>query len=355
MKKILLLAALFFIPGAVVAQTLNPGDIVVIGYAADTGTATVAYNEFSWVPLVNLPAGTKIYFTDAGYNTVDSDFMGSGLSDEILLRYIVPAGGISAGTVMTVTEEMLPSGYTAISSSKFGNDFNGMITLPNAGDQITVFQSTDDETTPATFGNTDFSAIFMLTGSSLSFTALAVGKSGISPVSNVDNLTNLAPGLENGVNAVAVGSGPLEADESDNARYQGIASGTREEILASVCNLANWGRYDSAFGNDLAFGTTPNGWTSNGVVAFDVQSLGRYEADQQSFALYPNPVTNDFRIRTGSNAHVDGVFIYDVKGLQVAEFKNPEDIIDVSGLPPGTYFVKLTSGTDTITRKILKE
>ncbi|MGK4567516.1 hypothetical protein [Flavobacterium sp. 3HN19-14] len=114
------------------AQTLNTGDVVVIGYGVDIG-ATPSTDEFSWLPLVNLDAGTKLYFTDAGYNAIENKFMGAGLNDEILLRYIVPAGGLSAGTVMTFTETAIPANYTVINGTQFGTDYNSLLTLANSG------------------------------------------------------------------------------------------------------------------------------------------------------------------------------------------------------------------------------
>lgn len=354
-KNYFSILALFVAFVSYAQQNLNPGDIIVIGYAADTGTATTAYNEFTWVPLVNLEAGTKIYFTDAGYNTIDAEFMGTGVNDEILFRYIVPFGGLAAGSVMTVTEQNVPENYTVISGTKFGNDFNSLLTLPNAGDQITVFQSSDDETIPITFGNTDFHAIFMLTGSSLSFTALTSNTANITPVSNRDNVTNLVPGLTAGQNAIAVGTGPLEADESDNARYVGITTGTREEILAAVMQLPNWARHDPAFGNDLAFGSTPNGWTTNGVSLFTIEGLGIKDSETSiSVSLYPNPTNKTFSLVNESGQDIKKINLYNSNGQKVKQFTPAQNQYDVSVLYAGIYFVEIVFEKSTIIKKLIR-
>jgi len=336
------------------SQNLNKGDIVIIGIAADTGTSTTAYSEFSWVPLVNLIQGTKIYFTDAGYNAVDANFMGTGLNDEILLRYIVPVGGILAGSIQTVTEQSIPANYTVINSTKFGNDFNGLPSLPNAGDQITVFQSSDDEFSPSTFGNTSFNAIFMVTTSSLSFTALTNSTSGVTPVFNLDNVTNLAPGLIDAVNAVAVGTGPLEADETDNARYIGPTSGTKEEIVFAVSQLANWSRHDAAFGNDFAFGTVPNGWTANNATSFTL-GMSLNEKDLMKISLYPNPSEQVFSIKNDSGQEIKQVNVITTNGQIVRQFNTNQSEFNVAAIASGIYFVEIILDETILIRKLIRK
>jgi len=330
------------------AQTLNTGDVVIIGYAADTGPSGTV-DEFSWVPLVDLVAGTKIYFTDAGYNTIDADFMGTGLNDEILIKYTVPESGIPARTVFTVTESMLPSDYTIISGSKFGNDFNGQLSLPNAGDQITVFQSTDDENVPATFGDTNFTPLFMVNGSSLSFTALNSAAADITPIANIDNLTNLVPGLTLGVNAIATGSGPLEADESDNARYNGTLSGTRDEVLFAVSQLSNWTRYDEAFGNDIVLGSAESGWTTKGTLSIPENELAL------QITLFPNPSKNTVAISNLTKKTVQNMKLVNANGQLLYQVGKFQSSIDLSGLANGLYFLKLEfENNTTVIKKIIK-
>ncbi|MDI1255671.1 MAG: T9SS type A sorting domain-containing protein [Flavobacterium sp.] len=356
MKKLLFWPFAFLLSATATSQNLNTGDVVVIGLASDTGSSTTAYSEFSWVPLVNLETGTKIYFTDAGYNTADANFMGTGLNDEILLRYIVPSGGIPAGTVLTLTEGNIPANYTVITGTKFGNDFNQMLSLPNAGDQITVFQSDDDDTVAATFGNTSFHALFMVSSSTLSFTALTANTASVTPTFNLDNVTNLAPGLTAAQNAVAVGSGPLEADEVDNARYTGITTGTRDEILFAVSQFVNWTRYDAAFGNDLDFGTTPNGWTANSVVSYAVGNLSVGGSETiPNLTIYPNPTHGKFEIATGVDQTINSIVIFNTAGQVIKRVEKNENSVDLSEVPDGCYFLKIQSGTSVSVKKVIKQ
>jgi len=73
---------------------LNSGDIVIIEYnAADP-------DQFSFLSLTDVPEGEIIYFTDCGWSK-DGVFRRS----EGLIKYIVPFGGLSAGTVITYTAD----------------------------------------------------------------------------------------------------------------------------------------------------------------------------------------------------------------------------------------------------------
>ncbi|AWI25773.1 T9SS type A sorting domain-containing protein [Flavobacterium pallidum] len=357
MKKIYRLCMAFTIFNAFVceSQALNTGDVVIIGYGVDIDV-TPSVDEFSWLPLVDLVPGTKIYFTDSGYNAIDNMFMGNGLNDEILMRYTVPAGGIAAGTVMTVTEASIPADYAVIAGTQFGTDFNGLLTLTNSGDQVLAFQSTDDDSVPASFGTTNFTPLFMVTGSSLSFSALNTNTAGINPVSNVHNVTNLPPGLTAQVNAVAVGSGPLATDESDNARYEGLTTGTRDEILFAVSQLSNWARYDAAFGNDIEFGTVASGWSSNGVNAFTVNPLSvSPDLIDNQIIVGPNPAKDMLYIRNSSGKDIRKADVIDMTGKSIKTLNVNSGQLDVSEIAAGVYILRLDIDGSTIMKRIVVE
>jgi hypothetical protein len=107
---------------SVYSQTLlQPGDIAIVGYNFKDP------DQFSFVALNEIPQGTVLYFTDAGYDTTLKQFrVGEGY-----LIYTVPAGGLTFGQVITYPDEGV---FTKVGVSGFFG-FNA------AGDQITVFQS----------------------------------------------------------------------------------------------------------------------------------------------------------------------------------------------------------------------
>jgi hypothetical protein len=117
-------------------STLNPGDIAIVGQI-DNGAPDV----WAFVPLVDLAAGTTIYFTDNGW--ANTGFRGasatSGGGNEGLTRYIAPAN-VFAGTVIysnsaafTTSGAIAPGGIGNYSSI----DFN------QSGDQIYAFQNSN--------------------------------------------------------------------------------------------------------------------------------------------------------------------------------------------------------------------
>ncbi|MHC4880736.1 MAG: hypothetical protein ACYTGL_30145 [Planctomycetota bacterium] len=122
--------------------TLMAGDVAIIGLAGDT-----AADEFSWVPLTDLAAGEQIYFTDAGYREAltPDQFDSADNTNEFLVRYTVPAGGLSAGSVQTVSGTG-GADYTFFENNEGAGDtnFNQLgnrttVGISTLGDQIHAF------------------------------------------------------------------------------------------------------------------------------------------------------------------------------------------------------------------------
>jgi hypothetical protein len=93
-------------------SVLNPGDIAIITANSDnayvSGSTTTDSNGFDFVSKVNLDAGTVIYFADKGWDgSLGTPFWRAG--GEGALRYTVPAGGITAGTVVHYDDTLIPS------------------------------------------------------------------------------------------------------------------------------------------------------------------------------------------------------------------------------------------------------
>jgi hypothetical protein len=168
---------------------LNAGDIAFVMYNADASPSdTVAF-----VALVDIPAGEQINFTDNGWTSSNSWRTGEGVQ-----TYTAPAGGLSKGTVVTLQ-------LTAPS-----------LTLGTGGDQIIAYQ-----------------------GASTMIAALNNDGNGVWQANATSGATSALPqGLVNGTTAVAL-------VEIDNARYNGVLTGSRDELLAAINNNANWERNDT--------------------------------------------------------------------------------------------------------------
>ncbi|MCA9043407.1 MAG: choice-of-anchor D domain-containing protein [Planctomycetaceae bacterium] len=224
--------------------TLSTGDVAILGLQGD-GTS-----EFSWVPLVDLPAGTQLYFTDTGYRASLSRFNDNGATEEWLMRYTAPAGGVAAGAVQTVIAGSEGVNYTYFTGTHLGEGTT--LNLSVFGDQIHVFQSTDDPTAGTSFTATNFTPLFAASSATTNWAA--------STDTVSVNESNLAAGLTDTANAVAAGSGSGAAQEYDNIRYTGPTTGTRASLLASIATAANWAGSNSP----------QAGGTNNSVTAFTV-------------------------------------------------------------------------------------
>jgi hypothetical protein len=90
------LAASFAMIQSSTAATLNQGDVVITGF-------NVGNNTFSFLPLVDLPSGTVLTFTDAGWNGSTSAFRAIPVAgSEGILTWTAPAN-FAAGTHFRVT------------------------------------------------------------------------------------------------------------------------------------------------------------------------------------------------------------------------------------------------------------
>lgn len=209
MKKYLLSygIAIFlcYMPGHSSAQTsLDAGSLAVTGFGSDNP------DDFHFVLLADIEAGTRIRFTDSG---VKSD--GSFRGNEGAVAYTAPEA-LTAGTHI---------GYIS-SSADFSVDNddrvgNRGLSLSTEGDQLIAFQGSSD--------NPSF--IFAFQSNSSSWQADASNS----------NTSALPPGLTDGLDAVAAGSGPGEGDEYDNAAYNmSVSQGPADYVLKAIADKANW-------------------------------------------------------------------------------------------------------------------
>ncbi len=214
----------------VLAQTiLAPGNIVVIGIKADDP------DDFSFVPLVDLEAGTEIVFTDSGWT--GSAFRGS----EGAKKYTAPTA-ITAGTVISLVANA--TDFTTANDTNVGTSG---LSLSTSGDQIIAFQGASSSPT-------------------FIFAAQINSNQWQAGATNTQE-SALPTGLTNGVNAVAAGAGPGAGDEFDNAWYSGTTSGTAAEILAAVANNANW------TGNDATYTPFTTNFTITGGSTGDAPTI----------------------------------------------------------------------------------
>ena len=101
-----------------------------------------------------------------------------------------------------------------------------------------------------------------------------------------------------------------------------------------------------------------SGITQSVTVVQDASTVGIRELASGSVLIYPNPVKSSFHIYSeGFATHPVTVFLFDLNGHKLIErnYSGGADcLVDMGNMPSGIYFVKILSGTDTFTRRIIK-
>ncbi|GAB5521810.1 MAG: hypothetical protein RhofKO_40610 [Rhodothermales bacterium] len=165
-----------------------PGDIAIIGMNTDDP------DQFAFVALAPLTAGTDIRFTDRGWTRNNAFRDGEGV-----FTYTVPDAGLYPGAVVVIVE---PAG----------------LDLSSSGDQLFAYIGSEE-------------------APSFLYGLNASGAPRSTPVwqrdATNDNTSDLPSALSNWTTAVAV-------TERDNVGYNGPTSGTRTSLLAAIGNRENW-------------------------------------------------------------------------------------------------------------------
>lgn len=221
---------------------LTSGSIALLGFNG------VGADDFSFVLMADVAAGTVIYFTDVG--VLDgTDSFGNRDATEGVVAWTASTS-YSAGTVINYTAdvaEFTTPVQLSAGSVASGVDFmDGGLTGPfgddSAGDQLIAFQADLDGTT-FTFDNINF--LFAIQSNSTEFQHSGDGAGPIEDPSD-QNQSGLPSGLVEGETALALGSGSGEEDAVSNLVYSGPTTGTRAVLLAAIADPANWSAPDAA-------------------------------------------------------------------------------------------------------------
>jgi len=220
MKKTLLALSLAAV--AAQASALTAGDIAVIAVNSDGD------DNFAWVALTDIAAGTVINFTDSSYQGTairSTEHLDAG--GPLTWSY---GSTLAAGTVITY------SGAVTNTWSLGAAGGTGL-SLSTSGDQIFAFEGS--ASSPSFVYGLQF--------------ANAAGIVDAPTVSNSTNTTNVPGGLS------VAGGTMLNVGNYDDSFYQGVTTGTQAQLLAAIADVNNWYRSDSA--------NEPTQWASSFTVA----------------------------------------------------------------------------------------
>lgn len=280
MKKYLL-GLLLFVFSINAATTLSAGDIVILAINGDTD-ATYG-RGFTFMPLVHLEAGTEIYFTDYGWSDLAGAFINSTAISDVFVKYTVPAGGVTAGTVIRNATNSTTNFtfYFAYGISTY--DYVNIVGVA-ASDEVLAFQGSIASPT------------FLFAASYVSTAVIASGwATSVAATGGTNGVGSALPGTGNGSVADLVDdytalSFNQAADANDNCAYTGpTTAATMAEWRNRVSNYANW-----TFNDAIPIPTPPSG-------PFEITDALPVELTSFSASVEQNKVTLNWQTATEVN------------------------------------------------------
>lgn len=92
------------------------------------------------------------------------------------------------------------------------------------------------------------------------------------------------------------------------------------------------------------------------IISNDLTAVVSPENNDQSFIVFPNPVVNSFYLKSKNGNGMIDLVLLDNLGAKVLQFNALQSgsAVDISSLPGGVYYLKVTSKTAIVTKKIIK-
>ncbi|NDW10800.1 T9SS type A sorting domain-containing protein [Dysgonomonas sp. 520] len=320
MKKIytsMLLAMLLSVNSLAAQTSLLPGDIAFVSINSSSNT-----DQFAFVLLTPIDAGTNINFTDCGWNEATGFTSFPGDSH---FTWTADAQMQEGATVLITTNNgnSLPQASTGTISGS-----NMLISI--AGDQIFAYQGTV------------ISPSFI---AGISFNQNESGQPGseFDGASTSNSTTGLPSQLTIGVNAVHVYNTSAFAEE-DNSLYNGqTTSGTKQVLAAAINNMNNWGG-----NNDTPFVLDPMPFTFSVSIT---TAIGNGENDSR-ITIYPNPTTDGFYVK--GIKETAQVSLFDMAGnVLFSKTITENDYMPVQLLPKGVYLIRIDQESESDYNKLI--
>lgn len=84
-------------------------------------------------------------------------------------------------------------------------------------------------------------------------------------------------------------------------------------------------------------------------------SLGVEDIELSKFVMYPNPVSDQLRIASTSQASIEKIEVFNILGVMVKSSTSNFEKVDMHNLSQGTYLVKVTTDKGSLTKLIVKK
>jgi len=114
----------------------------------------------------------------------------------------------------------------------------------------------------------------------------------------------------------------------------------------------------NALGEYVVTMTNPAiGYAAKVIAPIEVLPVHIKENSGANITVYPNPTKGEIHVQS-SKFKVQSVEIFDVYGRKVFEHQTPLTVLwsyDLTVLPAGVYFVRVTTETGAVVKKIIKQ
>jgi len=111
-------------------------------------------------------------------------------------------------------------------------------------------------------------------------------------------------------------------------------------------------KYSSSYGGFNGRDLTPGNPIESNFNLTPCSTLSTQDQRFTNVSVFPNPANN--KVTVQSTFDIDKIEVYNLLGAKLFSIKDIS-IVNISGLNSGIYLLKITSGIETVTRKIIKD
>jgi len=169
-------------------------------------------------------------------------------------------------------------------------------------------------------------------------------------INNCDSLVTVTLTIEDEIDVSTTTSGLTVTANSTGATYQWLDCGNNNQPIAGATNV----EYTATANGDYAVVVTV-GSCSGTSPCVNINSIGIVQQTNDiNLSIYPNPVTNKLTI--GNNEiKINTISILNITGGVVKTTTENTNVIDVSNLTKGIYFVQIHTDNGLVRKKFVKE
>ncbi len=142
---------------------------------------------------------------------------------------------------------------------------------------------------------------------------------------------------------------------NNNLTYLNVQNGNNQNIASANFDASGNSGLTDIVVDDVAYATA--NWTNvDAGISFSTSAtLGVEDAVLNSkIAVYPNPTQTYLTVQAPTEYTVESIAVYSITGQRVKYFRNIDNLLDVSNLYKGIYFLRIKTNKGTLTKKIVK-